>query len=107
MRRMFIVYILMSESGVALYTGVTNDLCRRLAEHRAGEADGFTARYRVSKLVWFECHSSVRRAIEREKQIKGWRRSRKEALVRSINPGLRDLSGQAAHASAGMEFRVL
>jgi putative endonuclease len=89
--RTFHVYILASESGV-LYTGVTNDLFRRLWEHKRGEVPGFTQRYHVKKLVWFEMHGGPRSAIAREKQIKGWTRAKRVALIEEKNRQWGDLS---------------
>jgi putative endonuclease len=107
MRRLYFVYILMSRSGVALYTGVTNDLARRLCEHHEGKGTAFSSQYRTSRLVWFETYARPAEAIAREKQIKGWRRARKEALISSTNPRLLDLSEEAAQASAEAQFRVM
>jgi putative endonuclease len=75
-----------------LYTGVTNDLQRRMHEHRNSLIPGFTSKYRIDRLVYFETTSDVRAAIAREKQIKGWRRDRKIALVEAANPKWADLS---------------
>ena len=85
------VYILSSASGV-LYTGVTNHLERRVMEHKQELCAGFTERYKVTRLVYFEGFGDVRDAITREKQIKRWRREKKLALIRGINPKFRDLS---------------
>jgi putative endonuclease len=85
------VYILASASGV-LYTGVTNFLERRVAQHKAKLCPGFTAAYDVTRLVYFEPFTDVRAAISREKQIKNWRREKKLALIRAFNPTFRDLS---------------
>src|SRR5208337_5575361 len=85
------VYILASASGV-LYTGVTNFLERRVAQHKAKLCPGFTAAYDVTRLVYFEPFTDVRTAISREKQIKNWRREKKLALIRALNPTFRDLS---------------
>ena len=85
------IYILCSASGV-LYTGVTNDLECRVIQHRTKAVRGFTQRYDVTRLVYFEPYSDIRRAIEREKEIKGWRREKKIALIRRMNPKFRDLS---------------
>jgi putative endonuclease len=85
------VYILSSASGV-LYTGVTNHLERRATEHKGELCAGFTERYKVTRLVYFEGFGDVRDAITREKQIKRWRREKKLALIRGINPKFRDLS---------------
>jgi putative endonuclease len=87
----YYVYMLASVSGV-LYVGVTNNLERRLHEHRSGIADGFTKRYHCQRLVWFEVTGDVNAAIAREKQIKGWRRSKKEGLIQEMNPALADLA---------------
>ena len=89
----YYVYILASPTNVTLYTGVTNDLVRRVYEHRHNaDPNSFTARYRVHKLVYYEETPDIRAAIEREKQIKSWNRRRKNALVQSMNPEWDDLS---------------
>ncbi len=88
----YCVYILTNWSGRVMYIGVTNDLQRRLYEHRHQMADGFTERYNVHKLVYFEQTGDIRAAIAREKQLKGWSREKKNALVASANPTWRDLS---------------
>ena len=85
------VYVLASDHRT-LYTGVTNDLARRLFEHRNGLAGGFTRKYNVHRLVLFEETDDPVVAIEREKQIKGWSRRRKIALIEERNPAWRDLS---------------
>ena len=88
----YYVYILTNNHNNVLYTGVTNDLVRRVYEHRNHLAkDSFTARYNVEKLVYFEVTSDVYSALEREKQIKGWNRKRKNKLVESRNPNWEDL----------------
>ena len=92
--RLFYVYLLASRSRV-LYTGITNNLERRLREHRLGEREGFTKRYRVHRLVCFECYRDVRAAIAREKQIKGWRREKKVALIEAANPTWEDLAPES------------
>jgi putative endonuclease len=74
-----------------LYTGITNDLPRRAGDHREGKTPGFTQRYAVTKLVYFELHRDALSAIEREKQIKAGSRSKKIALIESRNPEWRDL----------------
>ena len=87
------VYILANDTNVCLYIGVTNDLERRLYEHRhALDPESFTAKYRVHKLVYYEDTPDPYAAISREKQLKGWNRQRKNALVASVNPEWRDLS---------------
>ena len=88
--RSFCVYILSSARGV-LYVGVTSDLHRRWGEHQSDSIKGFTARYRVHRLVYFEEAHDVRVALEREKQIKAWRRAKKLALIRQSNPRFEDL----------------
>ena len=88
--RLYYVYILANKHRT-LYTGVTNDIVRRLHEHRAGVAPGFTRRYGVNRLVYVESTPDVRAAIAREKQIKGWLRAKKVALIDGMNPEWRDL----------------
>jgi putative endonuclease len=88
--RIYFIYIMASRSRV-LYTGVTNDLARRVGEHRQG-LGGFTSRYRITRLVHFEQFTDIRVAIAREKEIKGWKRSRKIALIESRNPTWEDLA---------------
>jgi putative endonuclease len=90
MARQFYVDILASRSKV-LYVGVTNDLTRRLAQHRMGTIPGFTRRYQLHRLVHFEAYNDPATAITREKQLKGWVRRRKVALVSGANPEWADL----------------
>ncbi len=85
------VYILANPSGV-LYTGVTNHLERRVGQHKQKHIPGFTKKYDVVRLVYFEAFSDVRSAISPEKQIKGWRREKKLFLIYNLNPKFRDLS---------------
>lgn len=85
------VYILAGDFGT-LYIGVTNELERRVAEHQGKLIEGFTKKYNVTKLVYFEECGEVVDALAREKQIKGWRRSKKIALIESLNPTWSDLS---------------
>ena len=87
----YYVYILTNKTNRVLYTGVTNDLKRRIYEHRNKLADGFTKKYNVHKLVYFDYTTDVRSAISREKQIKGWTRAKKEALIDEFNPEWQDL----------------
>ncbi len=89
--RTYYVYIL-SNMHRTLYTGVTNDLARRVYEHKHRLVPGFTSRYGVDRLVYFESTSDIGAAIEREKQIKGWLRPQKLALIESADPEWRDLS---------------
>lgn len=86
------IYILANSNNTVLYTGVTNDLMRRIYEHRNGiDVKSFSAKYNVSKLVYFESFHSIEEAILREKQIKGGSRKKKENLINSINPEWKDL----------------
>ena len=85
------VYIMTNRPYGTLYTGVTNDLARRIWEHRTGALGGFTAKYGIKMLVWYEVHPSVVEAIAREKRIKRWRRRWKLALIETMNPEWLDL----------------
>ena len=88
----YYVYILTNKSNKVLYTGVTNDLVRRMYEHRHHlDPESFTAKYKVTKLVHFEHTNDVRAAIQREKQIKSWSRARKNDLIMQSNPNWDDL----------------
>jgi putative endonuclease len=87
----FFVYILASDSGT-LYVGVTNNIERRLYEHRNNLTPGFACKYGCHKLVYIEHYSHIDSAINREKQIKRWRREKKEFLIKTINPSWKDLS---------------
>jgi putative endonuclease len=87
----YFVYILASRSRT-LYVGVTNDLEGRVAEHRSKRVPGFTSRYNITRLVYFEKTTGVRSALAREKEIKGWNRARKVALIERANPTWEDLS---------------
>ncbi len=89
--RDYFVYIMANEAGM-LYTGVTNDLERSVAQHKAKLIPGFAKRYNMTRLVYFETTTDVREAIAREKQIKGWGRRRKLALIEAVNPERRYLS---------------
>ena len=89
---MYYVYILADSLNRTIYTGVTNDLLRRVYEHKNNcDPNSFTAKYNVHKLVYFEETTDVRAAIEREKQIKSWNRKRKDKLVAEKNPSWQDL----------------
>ena len=85
------VYILASRRNGTLYTGVTSSLIKRVWEHKNDLVEGFTKRYRVHILVWYELHSSMESAITREKAVKEWKRRWKLELIEGINPGWRDL----------------
>ena len=91
MAKQYYVYIMASYSRV-LYTGVTNDLCRRVYQHKNKVYDGFTSKYNINQLVYYDITNDVTAAIEREKQIKGWRRDKKIALIEAANPKWIDLS---------------
>ncbi len=87
----YYVYILTNEYNNVMYVGITNDLKRRVYEHKSGAVEGFTKKYHVHKLVYFEqCHD-VKDAITREKQLKGWRREKKNALVQAVNPEWKEI----------------
>jgi putative endonuclease len=94
----FFVYILASRSRV-LYTGVTRDLLRRVHQHRLGQVPGFTRRYNVDRLVFFEGTPSAGSAFDREKQIKGWKRDKKVRLIESVNGEWLDLAKNWFHES--------
>nr|VFJ97743.1 MAG: putative endonuclease [Candidatus Kentron sp. H]VFJ98569.1 MAG: putative endonuclease [Candidatus Kentron sp. H]VFK03306.1 MAG: putative endonuclease [Candidatus Kentron sp. H] len=85
------VYILASGRNGTLYVGVTNDLPRRVWEHKNNVIEGFTKKYRIHELVWFESHRDMFSAIRREKQIKKWHRGSKLTLIERFNPNWRDL----------------
>ena len=88
----YYVYILANNTNVAIYTGVTKDIVRRVYEHRHElDPKSFTAKYEIHKLVYFEETNDVRAAIDREKQIKSWKRAKKNQLIEAINPGWVDL----------------
>ena len=90
----YFIYILTNWNHRVLYVGVTSDLSRRLYEHKNELADGFTKRYHVHKLVYFECTSDVNTAIAREKQLKNWSRNKKNELIERQNPNWADLAEQ-------------
>ena len=90
-RPLYTVYIMASRS-LTLYIGVTRDLYRRTTEHKQHDIDGFTSTYRIERLVYYERFADIRAAIAREKQLKGWRREKKIALIRATNPTWIDLS---------------
>ncbi|MGJ4946015.1 GIY-YIG nuclease family protein [Bradyrhizobium sp. HKCCYLS1011] len=94
--RSFYVYILASHVGGTLYIGVTNDLIRRVAEHRSQMSDSFTKRYGVARLVYFEVFEQIEHAIHREKRLKKWQRAWKITLIEKDNPNWIDLYPQIA-----------
>ena len=90
----YYVYILASPNNNALYTGVTGDLIKRIYAHKLKTADGFTRRYNITKLVYYEVTNDVHVALERDKQIKAGSRRKKDALINSMNPKWEDLYGR-------------
>lgn len=84
------VYIL-ANNNLTLYIGVTNNLVKRIFEHKQGQVAGFTKRYKLHKLIYFEEFPSIEEAIAREKQLKNWKRQWKLDLVKKFNPGFKDL----------------
>ena len=87
----YFVYMVTNKGRTTLYIGVTNSLMRRVFQHRQGELPGFSARYNTNRLVYYETFNDVRDAIAREKQLKGWSRRKKEALIDGMNPKWTDL----------------
>jgi putative endonuclease len=96
MTRSFFVYILASRRNGTLYVDVTNDLARRMSEHKSKLVPGFTRKYRVDKLVYFEEYPSILEARARERALKRWDRAWKLALIEEMNPQWRDLSEELA-----------
>ena len=97
MEQIFYVYMLASRRNGTLYVGVTNDLARRVFEHRTGAVRGFTTKYDVKILVWYEPHPSIAEAIAREKRLKRWRRDWKLSLIEQTNPQWLDLNETLNH----------
>ncbi|MFC1595754.1 GIY-YIG nuclease family protein [Candidatus Margulisiibacteriota bacterium] len=93
----YYVYIMASKRNGTLYIGVTSDLIKRIYEHKSGIADGFTKKYNVYNLVYFEEHNDIRDAINREKQMKKWNRNWKIELIEELNPEWRDLYVEVVH----------
>ena len=91
-QRLYYVYMMMSSSRRALYTGITGRPRQRVWEHKTGAVEGFSKQYRTTRLVYFEPYRYVATAIAREKQIKRWRREKKITLIESMNPQYRDLA---------------
>ena len=88
----YYVYILTNKWNTTYYIGVTNDIYRRLSEHRNKLISGFTKKYNIYKLLYYEQFNDIELAISREKQLKGWRRAKKIDLIKKINPEMKDLS---------------
>lgn len=91
MKRKYYVYILTNKFHTVFYTGVTSNLVKRIYEHKNKSIDGFTSKYNIGKLLYFEEYNDVNLALNREKQIKDYRREKKFALIREINPEWNDL----------------
>ncbi len=92
MDREYFAYILTNEWNKVLYTGMTNNLSRRIFEHKSGLVEGFSKKYNCSKLIYAESAPTAILAIEREKEIKGWKREKKIKLIETENPDWKDLS---------------
>jgi putative endonuclease len=92
-RNCYYVYMMTNDSGT-LYIGVTNDIVRRVYEHKQKLVAGFTSKYNITQLIYFEQTNDVQTALAREKQIKGWLRKKKIALIESVNPKWMDLSAE-------------
>ena len=88
----YYIYILANKFNTVFYVGVTNNIAKRLFEHRTGLLEGFTKKYRVKKLVYLEEYSDINEAIKREKQLKNWHRDWKLNLIKKVNPEFNDLS---------------
>ncbi|MGL4767015.1 MAG: GIY-YIG nuclease family protein [Formosimonas sp.] len=97
------VYLMSNAHNTVLYIGVTSDLIRRVAEHKAKIHKGFTQRYNVDKLVYFETAESIRAAIAREKQLKNWQRAWKNDLIATTNPNWLDLSDSISVTQEGID----
>lgn len=92
MKKQYYVYIATNKRNTVLYTGITNNLVRRIYEHKNKLIQGFTAKYNINKLVYHESFNSPEEAIAAEKKIKGWKRYKKIALIKNINPDFKDLT---------------
>jgi len=88
------VYIMTNKANTVLYTGVTSGLVGRVWQHKQKLVEGFTKKYNINKLIYYEITESIASAIAREKQIKGWTRAKKIALIETMNPEWRDLSDE-------------
>jgi putative endonuclease len=87
----YYTYMMTNQSNTTLYVGVTNDISRRALEHIEGCGATFTSKYKINKLIYFERYTEITDAIKREKQLKGWRREKKEILIMQMNPLWKDL----------------
>lgn len=90
----YYIYMIANKSNTVLYIGVTNNLERRIFEHKHKIIKGFSSKYNLTKLVYYEEYSDITTAIAREKHLKGWRRSRKNGLVETVNPEWKDLTDE-------------
>ena len=104
---MYYTYIMSNENNSTLYIGMTNDLARRVREHKAGIIPGFTQKYKCNKLVYYEEFSEVNQAIEREKQLKKWSRSKKNILIDGLNKERNDLYEISPLASLGRNDTII
>ena len=91
MEKTYYTYILANKSRSSLYIGITSDVIKRIWQHKNGEADGFTKKYQIKDLVFYEVHQSPQDAIRREKQLKNWHREWKDNLIKETNPQWQDL----------------
>ena len=91
MSKDYYVYVLTNDNNNVMYIGITNDLKRRVYEHKSNTIEGFTKKYHVHKLVYYEITTDVNSAIAREKQLKKWKRAKKNALVETLNPKWKEL----------------
>ena len=85
------VYIITNKRNGTLYTGVTSDLIKRFGQHKEGSVEGFSSKYALNMLVWYEVHDDINEAIKREKQLKKWERKWKLRIIEEMNPGWNDL----------------
>ncbi len=85
------VYIITNKRNGTLYTGVTSDLIKRVGQHKEGSVEGFSSKYALNMLVWYEVHDDINEAIKREKQLKKWERKWKLRIIEEMNPGWNDL----------------
>ena len=92
MSKDYYVYVLTNDNNNVMYIGITNDLKRRVYEHKSNTIEGFTKKYHVYKLVYYEITTDVNSAIAREKQLKKWKRAKKNALVETLNPKWKELT---------------
>jgi putative endonuclease len=88
----YYTYMVMNKTKTVIYTGITNDLLRRMKEHKEGSTEGFTKKYRLNQLVWYAVSDKPEDAIRLEKRIKGWTRNKKIGLIRGMNPQFKDLT---------------